>query len=35
MAEEEKARIEAGTSITFDVSASTFLLLGIDIEGLQ
>jgi hypothetical protein len=35
MAEEEKARIEAGMSITHDVSASAFLLLGINIKGLQ
>ncbi|KIM91411.1 hypothetical protein PILCRDRAFT_607 [Piloderma croceum F 1598] len=35
MAEEEKARTEAGTGSTHDVTASAFLLLGMDIEGLQ
>jgi hypothetical protein len=35
MAEEEKARVEAGTGIIHDVSASAFLLLGMDIQCLQ
>jgi len=35
MAEEEKTRAEAGTSAMNDVSAGAFLLLGMDIEGLQ
>jgi hypothetical protein len=35
MAEEEKARVEAGTGIIHDVSAAAFLLLGMDILGLQ
>jgi len=35
MAEEEKARVEAGTAVTHNVSAGIFLLLGMDIEGLQ
>ena len=35
MAEEEKASAEAGTSSMHDVSGSAFLLLGMDIEGLQ
>jgi hypothetical protein len=35
MAEEEKARAEAGTSVMNDVSASAFLLLGMEIQGLQ
>jgi len=35
MAEEEKAKVEAGTSIMHDVSAGAFLLLGMDIQGLQ
>jgi hypothetical protein len=35
MAEEEKAKAEAGTGIVHDVSATAFLLLGMDIEGLQ
>jgi hypothetical protein len=35
MAEEEKTRAEAGTGIIHDVSAAAFLLLGMDILGLQ
>lgn len=35
MAEEEKARAEAGTGIMHDVSAGAFLLLGMDIQVLQ
>jgi hypothetical protein len=35
MTEEEKKNAEAGDSVMHDVSASAFLLLGIDIEGLQ
>ncbi len=35
IAEEEKARAEAGTGSMHDVTASAFLLLGMDIEGLQ
>src|ERR1700691_4978766 len=35
MAEEEKEKVEAGTDVTHDVSASAFLLLGMDIQGLQ
>jgi hypothetical protein len=35
MAEEEKARAEAGVSIIHDVSAGAFLLLGTEIQGLQ
>jgi len=35
MAEEEKARVEAGTSIMHNVSVGVFLLLGMDIQGLQ
>jgi hypothetical protein len=35
MAQEEKARVEAGTSVTHEVSAGAFLLLGMDIQGLQ
>lgn len=35
MAEEEKARAEAGTGTIHDVSAAAFLLLGMDILGLQ
>lgn len=35
MAEEEKARAEAGTSLMHDVSAGAFLLLGTDIQNLQ
>ena len=35
MAEEEKAEAEAGNSITHDVSAGAFLLLGMDIQCLQ
>jgi hypothetical protein len=35
MAEEEKKKAETGTGIIHDVSASAFLLLGMDIQGLQ
>lgn len=35
MAEEEKERAELGTSFVHTVSASSFLLLGIEIETLQ
>jgi len=35
MAEEEKARVEAGTAVMHDVSVGAFLLLGMDIQGLQ
>ena len=35
MAEEEKARAEAGTGNMHDVSAGAFLLLGMDIQVLQ
>lgn len=35
MAEEEKARVEAGTGIIHDVSAGAFLLLGMEIQNLQ
>lgn len=35
MAEEEKGRVEAGAAIMHDVSPGVFLLLGMDIEGLQ
>jgi len=35
MAEEEKARVEAGTGIICDVSAGAFLLLGMEIQNLQ
>lgn len=35
IAEEEKARAEAGTSATHDVTAGAFLLLGMDIQNLQ
>jgi hypothetical protein len=35
LAEEEKDNAEAGTGILHDVSASAFLLLGMDIQGLQ
>jgi hypothetical protein len=35
MAEEEKERAEAGTSIVHDVSAGAFLLLGTEIQSLQ
>ena len=35
MAEEEKEKAEAGTSVLHDVSASAFLLLGMDIQNLQ
>jgi hypothetical protein len=35
MAEEEKSRSEAGTDTIHDVSAGTFLNLGMDIQVLQ
>jgi hypothetical protein len=35
MAEEEKDKVEAGTGAVHDVGAGAFLLLGIDIEGIQ
>ena len=35
MASEEKERAEQGTTFVHAVSASAFLLLGIDIEALQ
>ena len=35
IAEEEKVRAEAGNGSMHDVTASAFLLLGMDIEGLQ
>jgi hypothetical protein len=35
MVEEERAKAEASHSIMHNVTASTFLLLEIDIEGLQ
>jgi hypothetical protein len=35
MAEEEKERADPGTGIIHDVSASAFLLLGMDIQVLQ
>jgi hypothetical protein len=35
MAEEEKEKAEAGTSALHDVSASAFLLLGMDIQNFQ
>jgi len=35
MAEEEKAKAEAGTSVVHDVTAGAFLLLGMDIQTLQ
>lgn len=35
MAQEEKARAEAGTSLMYDVSAGSFLLLGLDIQKMQ
>ena len=35
MAEEEKEKTEAGTGALHDVSASAFLLLGMDIQNLQ
>jgi hypothetical protein len=35
MAEEEKAKAEAGTAVMHDVSAGAFLLLGMDIQLLQ
>ncbi|KAF7971126.1 hypothetical protein HWV62_22000 [Athelia sp. TMB] len=35
MAEEEKARVEAGTSFTHEITAGAFLLLGMEIRNLQ
>jgi hypothetical protein len=35
LAEEEKVGVEAGTNIMHDVSAGAFLLLGMNIQGLQ
>lgn len=35
MAEEEKARVEAGSSFTHEVTAGAFLLLGTEIQNLQ
>jgi hypothetical protein len=35
MAEEEKEKAEAGTSVLYDVSASAFVLLGMDIQNVQ
>jgi hypothetical protein len=35
MAEEEKEKAEAGMSVLHDISASTFLLLDMDIQNLQ
>jgi len=35
MAEEEKEKAEASTSALYDVSASGFLLLGMDIQNIQ
>jgi len=35
MAEEEKERAEAGMGALHDVSASTFLLLGMEIQNIQ
>ena len=35
MAEEEKERAEAGTGAFHDVSASAFLLLGMEIQNIQ
>lgn len=35
IAEEEKARADAGSSVTHDVTAGAFLLLGMDIQNLQ
>lgn len=35
MAQEEKDRVEAGTGVMHDISASAFLLLGTDIQTLQ
>jgi len=35
MAEEEKQRVEEGQAAAHDVSAGAFLLLGIEIQGLQ
>jgi hypothetical protein len=35
MAEEEKAKVEAGNGSMHDVSAGAFLLLGMDIQSLQ
>jgi hypothetical protein len=35
MAEEEKAKANTGTGVTHNVSAGAFILLGMDIQGLQ
>lgn len=35
MAQEEKTRAEAGTSLMYDISAGSFLLLGLDIQKTQ
>lgn len=35
IAEEEKARADAGSSMTHDITAGAFLLLGMDIQNLQ
>jgi hypothetical protein len=35
MAEEEKEKAEAGMSALHDISASAFLLMGMDIQNLQ
>lgn len=35
LAEEEKIRVDEGQARTYEVSPSTFLLLGIDIQGIQ
>jgi hypothetical protein len=35
IAQEERAKAEAGNSIMHDVTASAFLLLGMDIQCLQ
>lgn len=35
MAEEEKARVESGTSFAHEVTAGAFLLLGTEIQNLQ
>ena len=35
MAEEEKERVEEGTTFIHDVSAGAFLLLGTEIQNLQ
>lgn len=35
MAQEEKERVDAGTSVMHEISASAFLLLGTDIQLLQ